>query len=119
MRTSGGRNVTDTVTLRTARGSASAGRVRLEPAGTVAVAELDHDLALDLAHPLAREAELLADLVERARLPVVEPVAQPDHVLLALVQRRDDAAHVVVEQPRDDRRLGVGGLGVLDEVPER
>ena len=50
--------------------------VGAQPLGAVAVAQLGHDLALDLAHPLARQPEQLPDLVERARLAVVEAEAQ-------------------------------------------
>ena len=40
-------------------------------------------LHLDLPHALAREPEAAADLLERLRLRVVEPVAQHEHLALA------------------------------------
>jgi len=46
--------------------------VRPKPLGAFAVAELGHHLALDLADPLAGQPEELADLVEGARLAVIE-----------------------------------------------
>jgi hypothetical protein len=44
---------------------------------------------LDLPYPLAGEAEAAPDLLEGLRLGVVEPVAQDQHLPLALVQRRE------------------------------
>src|SRR5579862_9072935 len=46
--------------------------------------ELLQRVVLDLADPFARDAEGLADLLERARLHAVEPEAQLDHAPLAL-----------------------------------
>src|SRR6478735_5610249 len=46
---------------RRGRAFGSAG-VRAQSIGTLTLAELAHHLALDLAHPLAREAEQFADL---------------------------------------------------------
>ena len=46
--------------------------------------QLGHRLGLDLADALAGEAELLADLLQRARLPVLEAEAQLDDLALAL-----------------------------------
>src|SRR5438034_6572633 len=44
-------------------------------------------LGLDLAHALARQAEPPADLLEGLRLGVVEPVAEDQHLALALRER--------------------------------
>src|SRR5688500_6206763 len=93
--------------------------VGAQAVGAHADPELRHDLALDLAHPLPGEPEAAADLVEGARLAVVEAVAHPDDRLLAVLQRGEHAAQVVVQQVRDHGGLGVGGLAVLDEVAER
>src|ERR671935_734315 len=43
-------------------------------------------LRLDLAHPFARQAEAAADLLERLRLRVVEPVAQDQDLPLPVAQ---------------------------------
>src|SRR5437764_9833779 len=53
-------------------------------------------LVLDLADPLAGDVERAADLVERARVLTVEPVAKLEHTPLAQAQRSEDA---------DQRRL--------------
>src|SRR5690606_24541132 len=87
--------------------------VGAQPVGPLTLAQLGHDLALDLAHALARETEQLADLVEGARLAVVQAEAQPDDLLFALVEGREHAAHVTVQQAGDHRGLGRGGLGIL------
>src|SRR3954470_2677408 len=92
--------------------------VGAEPVRALALAELRHDLALDLADALAGQPEVLADLVERAGLAVVQAVAQPDDLLLAVVQRREDPAQVVLQQARDHGALGVRRLGVFDEVAQ-
>ena len=49
--------------------------------------ELLQRVVLDLADPLARDAEGAADLLERPRRPTVEPEAELDHLTLALRQR--------------------------------
>ena len=46
--------------------------VRTEALGGLTLSKLGHDLPLDLADPLAGEPEQLADLVQGARLAVVE-----------------------------------------------
>src|ERR1700761_9801911 len=94
-------------------------RVRAKAVGPFAVAKLGHHLALDLADPLAGQTEQLADLVEGARLPVVEPEAQPDHLVLPLIQSGEHAADVGVQQFGDHRVLGGHRFGVLDEVTQR
>src|ERR1700722_6211601 len=85
----------------------------------VTVAELHHNLALDLANPLAGQAEQLADLVKRAGLSIVEPEAQPDHLMLALVEGGQHRADVGVQQLGDHRVLRGHRFGVLDEVTQR
>src|SRR5438876_10026703 len=75
-------------------------------------------LVLDLAYPLARDVERPPDLVERARVLAVEPVAQLEHAPLAEAQRSEHA------QQRRLAQLDLGGvLGqrlalVGEEVPE-
>src|SRR3954469_9377731 len=82
------------------------------------VAELRERLRLERADPLASETELLADLVERARLAVGEPEAQGDDRCLALGQRLEHAVELTLQQAerhdlRSDRRVRV-----LDEVAQ-
>ena len=67
----------------------------LRPAG---VAQLRHRLALDLPDPLAGHPVDLADLVERARLAVCEPEAQPDDAGLPLRERLQDAGQLVLHE---------------------
>ncbi len=93
--------------------------VRAKPVGALAVAELGHHLALDLADPLPGQPEELADLVEGARLTVVEAEPQPNDLLFALVEGGQHVADVGVQQLGDDRVLGRHRLGVFDEVAER
>src|SRR5699024_3216090 len=81
--------------------------------------QLGHDLTLYLPDTLAGETEALADLVERARLTVVESEAQGDDLLLAILERRQDRADVGVHDVGDHGVLGARGLGALDEVAER
>src|SRR3954454_20049753 len=87
----------------------------LRPRG---VAQLRERLGLDLADPLAGEAELLADLVERARLAVGETEAQRDDRGLALGQRLEDAVELALEQAERHETGRNGRVGVLDEVAE-
>src|SRR4051812_18471413 len=51
--------------------------------------ELLQRVVLDLPDPLAGDAERAADLLERARLRPVEPVAELDHAPLPRRQRRE------------------------------
>src|SRR5215207_2354410 len=73
--------------------------------------ELLQRVVLDLADPLARDAEGAADLLERARLFAVQPEAELDHLPLPLGERRE---RVVDVRPAERERRGlVGRLGVL------
>src|SRR5581483_7888599 len=81
-------------------------------------AELLQALVLDLPDPLTRHVERAADLVERARLLAVQPVAKLEHPPLAVAERleapceRLRAEGRVGSLVRERRRL------VLDELPE-
>ncbi len=57
--------------------------------------ELCEGLGLDLADALAGDAELYADLLERARVPVGQPVAQLDDRALALREQIEDALELL------------------------
>src|SRR5262245_11050997 len=80
--------------------------------------QLGERFRLDLADALAGDAELLADLLERAHLAVVEPEAQAHDLplpVVELLERLDDRL--------GEQRAGGGGGrgdggGILDEVAE-
>jgi hypothetical protein len=82
------------------------------------VAQLAHRVRLDLADALARQPELVADLLERPRTPVVEAEPKPDHALLAPVEAVEDTIDLLPKElarrrvERRDRCL------VLDQRPE-
>src|ERR671911_414436 len=57
--------------------------------------ELLQRVVLDLADPLARDAEGAADLLERARRRARQAEAELDHLPLALGQRRERELHVL------------------------
>src|SRR5207248_9947578 len=81
--------------------------------------ELLQRVVLDLADPLAGDAELAADLLERPRRAAQKAEAKLDHLALALRQRAELALDVLAPQRElrgVERRLG--GL-VLHEVAER
>src|SRR5207253_10200813 len=75
-------------------------------------------LGLDLAHALAREAELLADRLERGRTVADETEAERDHIALAVRQLGDRAAHRVVAE-RCVRLVLRRRTGRGEEVAER
>src|SRR5205814_2704749 len=82
------------------------------------VTKLRHRPGLDLADALPGEVEVLADLLERARLSPIEPEAQGEDLTLALVQRRQQLLDLGRQQRgrRDlERRLG---RAVFDDVAE-
>ena len=59
------------------------------------MAQLREGLALDLADALARDAELAADLLERARVAVEQAEAELDDLLLTLGERVEDVFYIV------------------------
>src|SRR5215470_752487 len=103
-----------TTTMR--RGLAGVGP---QPFGAFPLTQLGHHLALDLPDALARQPETAADLVQGARLTVVEAVPHADDLLLAVLKGGQHPAQVVLQQAGDHGGLGVGRLGVLDEVAKR
>src|SRR5207237_544991 len=72
---------------------------------------------LDLADALAREPEPPADLLERLRLGVVEPVAELEHAPLALRQRVERRRERLAAERDLDLVLGERPVAG-DEVPE-
>src|SRR4051794_31739523 len=74
-------------------------------------------LDLDLADALARETEPAADLLERLRLGVLEPVAQDEHPSLALREDGERRCQRLAAQRGLDLFLRERAVA-LDEVPE-
>src|SRR5439155_6093005 len=62
------------------------------------VAQLAQRLGLDLADPLARDVELLADLLQRPGATVLQPEPQLKDPPLAARQRVQDRLHLLLEQ---------------------
>src|SRR3954471_20349850 len=73
---------------------------------------------LDLADAFARETEPAADLLERLRLGVLEPVPKDEHTPLALRQDGPRGRPRLAAQRRLDLLLGQRPVA-LDEVAER
>src|SRR5262249_27776687 len=82
------------------------------------VTQLRHRLALDLADPFPTQTERPSDLVEGARPSVVEPVPQPDYLLLAGLQRGEHVVDLVTNPPDGHRVRSDRCIGVFDEVTE-
>src|SRR2546427_10559028 len=81
------------------------------------LAESLQRLDLDLAHALACQAEAAADLLERLRLGVDEPVAEDDHLPLAPRQRAERLLQRLAAQRDLDLLVGepaVAGDGVAE-----
>ena len=82
------------------------------------MAELAQGLRLDLADALARDVELLADLLERAGAAVDDAEAQLEHLLLARGERVEHLHELLLEQ-REARCLArLGGVLIGDKVAE-
>src|SRR5688572_27118491 len=86
--------------------------------GAAAPAQLLFRLGLDLAHALAREAELVADLLERQRLLAVQPEAHADHVALLLVELLHERLDLLVERRADELDLRRRNDLLLQRVAE-
>src|SRR5437762_5926545 len=67
--------------------------------------ELGQRARFDLPHPLARDAEMLAGLLERPRDAVVEAVADAQDLLLALGQRAKQPVDLLVLELELDQAL--------------
>ena len=67
--------------------------------------ELRKRLALDLADPLARYAEFASDLLERARMAVLQTEAQAYDLALALCQTTEHLPKLLL-QHREACRIG-------------
>jgi hypothetical protein len=94
---------------------ASAGGQLLGAAVGRGVPKLGHGPGLDLAYPLAGQAEMLGDLVEGAGLAPVQAEAQPEDLPLALVEGDEHLVDLVRQKCRGDRGAvlhSVAELGV-------
>src|SRR6266496_1976524 len=88
----------------------------LEALGARRVPELPQRLRLDLPDPLARDLEVLADLLERVVALLADAEAHPEHLLLARRERGEHLPRLLGQVHVDDRvRRGDERL-VLDEV---
>src|SRR5262245_45708245 len=100
--------------------SASHGSVQ-EPfqlATAYRVLQLADRLGLDLPHALARHLEDAADLLQRVRVAVAQPVTQLDDLALAVGQRLEHLLDLVLEHLLSRRTHRGLGAVVLDEVAE-
>src|SRR5215210_7810271 len=59
--------------------------------------QLSKRVGLDLADPLARQAELVPNLLERPRSAVVEPEPKPDHALLPALEGTENLCDLLLE----------------------
>src|SRR5438552_4700016 len=82
------------------------------------VAQLAERLGLDLPDALARDREILSDLLERVLASVGEAEAEPEHLLLARGQRVQDVVGLRAQREADDGVDRRHHLFVLDEVAE-
>ncbi len=89
-----------------------------EPAAQGGAAQALHRRGLDLAHALARKAEVLADLVQGARGLPVEAVAGDKDGPRAGVQGGEGGAHGGGQGVGLGQRIGLVGGGVGEEVAQ-
>src|SRR5215469_3023712 len=94
-------------------------QVVFEDAAGLRVAQLADGALFDLAHALASDLELLADLFEGVVVVVYQPEAQLDHLALAQGQVAEHLADLVAQQGAVGGLGGAGGLWVFDDVGER
>src|SRR5581483_960695 len=93
------------------------GRLRRDVLQVAERREPRERLALELAHPLARQVELLADRLERPRL-ALEPEAELEDPPLPLRQRVERLAHALPAKRLLGLVEGIGGLAVREQVAE-
>src|SRR5437588_5503017 len=79
---------------------------------------LPHGCGFDLADPLTAQGELSANGVERARLPAVKPVAQPQDGALAIIEWSKGLLYLMDKSAFEHRLLGRHGRGVAEDVPQ-
>src|SRR4051794_3602133 len=77
------------------------------PQARVLRLELAQRARLDLAHALAGDADLDADLLQRGGLAVIQPEAGFEHVARALVQLLQSRLQLQLALVADEQRLGL------------
>src|SRR5436190_14816920 len=82
------------------------------------VTQLRQRLRLDLPDPLAGNPELLADLLQRPRVPVDQAEPQLDDLLLPVGQRVQDRVELLLQEDEGGGIDRYDGVAVLDEVAE-
>ena len=82
------------------------------------VAQLGKCLGLNLTDPLARDAELPADLLERAGTAILETETKPHDLLLPIAQLDQNITNSRGQQVARRNINGSCGVFVLDEVAE-
>src|SRR5437899_11339963 len=80
--------------------------------------ELLERLVLDLADALARDVERPPDLVERARVLAVEPVAKLEHATLPVRKRGEDPLQRLLTHRNLGGLVGQRHVLVREEMPE-
>src|SRR5260370_15587366 len=86
---------------------------------TLRRAELPQRLGLDLANALARDVELLADLLERVLALAADTEPQPDYLLLLGRKRLEDIGGLVADVGVDHRIRPRARPTVLAQVAQR
>src|SRR5205823_3729907 len=84
--------------------------------GSRDVAEARKGFLFDLPHPLARDTEQRADLLERHRLLTLEPEVQPQDLRLALLEGRQHFLDRLREGVLEDLVVGTRIRGVREVV---
>ena len=82
------------------------------------MAQLAQRLGLNLANALPRDVELLANLLERARLAIVQAIAQAQHLGLPRRERIEHVHKLLLEQRNGYGLRGRRRILVFDEVAQ-
>src|SRR4029079_9227836 len=82
------------------------------------MAQLAQRVRLDLADPLAGQAELLADLLERPRPAIVETEPQPENPLFAALEAVEHLRDLLLEELLRDDLVRPERVGILDQLTE-
>src|SRR6516162_6483846 len=90
-----------------------------ELARVARVAQLRERLCLDLPNALARDAELLADLGQRAVIGVADAEAQAQDMLLTRRELGERLGHGGLQRARFRGRVRIDRVGRLDQVAQR
>ena len=80
--------------------------------------ELAQRFRFDLPDALARDVELLSDLLQRARLAVIQAKAQAKHLFLARGERIEHLHQLLFEQRKSSHLRRRGRVVVRDKVAQ-